>query len=134
MLLSSERRYYYFKNLSILNISNNDYTLFWDVRSSEHEKLWRYSNHKSPNSKDCSEFGSADPPISFYYQILRIGGPVLITIAADNCSWNKHVCFISSKLKKIVTITSERKLGVLIAIGASAEGGGGKVAIFFYLF
>ena len=29
----------------------------------------------SPNLKNCSENRSADPPILFYYSILRIGGP-----------------------------------------------------------
>ena len=44
------------------------------LRSSEHEKLWHYSNYKSPIFLNCSKVSSADPPISFYYQILRLGG------------------------------------------------------------
>ena len=31
------------------------------VKSSEHEKLWRYSNYNSPNFRDVYEVGSADP-------------------------------------------------------------------------
>ena len=42
-------------------------TCFEILKSSEHEKLWRYLNYKSPNFQDCSEAISADPPISFYY-------------------------------------------------------------------
>ena len=42
------------------------------LESSNNEKLWDYSNYKSPNFKDCSEVRSADPPILFYYLILRI--------------------------------------------------------------
>ena len=39
------------------------------LESSEHEKTLRYSNHKSPNFKDCFvRVRSADPPIS--YEIL----------------------------------------------------------------
>ena len=45
------------------------------LKSSEHEKSWRYSNSISPNFCDCSEIESVDPPISFYYWILRIEGP-----------------------------------------------------------
>ena len=45
------------------------------LKSSEHEKLWHYSYYESPNFKDCSEVRSSDPPILFYYKILKIGGP-----------------------------------------------------------
>ena len=38
-------RDYYSKNVSILDISSyNDWNLLWDVKTSEYEKLWRYSN------------------------------------------------------------------------------------------
>ena len=47
------------------------------LKSSEHEILGRSSNYKSPIFKDCSEVRSADPQMSFYYKILRIGGPEL---------------------------------------------------------
>ena len=40
-------------------------TCFEMLKSSEHEKLWRYSYNKFPNFYDCSEVRSADPPISF---------------------------------------------------------------------
>ena len=43
------------------------------LKSSEHKKLIRYSNDKYPNLKGCSNFRSVNPPISFYYQILRKG-------------------------------------------------------------
>ena len=48
------------------------------LKSSEHDKLWRYSNYKSPNFYNCCEVRSADPPILLHCQILRIGGPELI--------------------------------------------------------
>ena len=41
--------------------------------SPEHEKLWRYSNYESQIFS--SKVRSADPPISVFYLILRIGGP-----------------------------------------------------------
>ena len=44
------------------------------LKSSEHEKLGRYSNYKSFNSKDFSEVRSSESSISFYYQILIIRG------------------------------------------------------------
>ena len=50
-------------------------TCFEMLKSSEYEKLRRYSNYKSPIFLDCSEVRSAVPPISFYYKILRIGAP-----------------------------------------------------------
>ena len=50
-------------------------TYFGMLKSSEHEKLWHYSYYESQIFKDCSEVRSADPPILFYYKILRIGGP-----------------------------------------------------------
>ena len=31
------------------------------LESSEHEKLWLYSNYESPNFKDFSKVRSADP-------------------------------------------------------------------------
>ena len=46
------------------------------LKSSEHRKLSRYSNYDSPYLKDCSKVRSADPPILFFYSILRIGGLV----------------------------------------------------------
>ena len=45
------------------------------LKSSEHEKLGCHSNYKSPKFQDETEVNSAEPLISFYYQILRIGGP-----------------------------------------------------------
>ena len=45
------------------------------IKSSEHEKLGRFSNYESPNFIDCSEVRSADPTILFYYQILIRGRP-----------------------------------------------------------
>ena len=46
------------------------------LKSSEHEeKLWSFSNYKSPDSKDCSEVRSYDPAISFCYQFLGRGVP-----------------------------------------------------------
>ena len=44
------------------------------LKSSEHENFWRYSSYGAPNLKGCPEVRSADPPISFQYKILRIGG------------------------------------------------------------
>ena len=35
------------------------------LKSPEHKKLRGYLNYGSPNFKDCSEFKSADPLISF---------------------------------------------------------------------
>ena len=49
-------------------------TCFDMLKSSEHKKICRYLNYKSPNFYDCSEVRSAHPPISFYYNVLRIGG------------------------------------------------------------
>ena len=45
------------------------------LKSSEQEKLGCHSNYKSPKFQDQTEVNSVDPPIPFYYQILRIGGP-----------------------------------------------------------
>ena len=45
------------------------------LKSSEHEKSLRYLNYKSPNFQYCSEVKSADPPIDFSKNNLRIGGP-----------------------------------------------------------
>ena len=45
------------------------------LKSSEYVKLRRYSNYKSPNFLDCLGVRSADPPISFYNGIVRIGDP-----------------------------------------------------------
>ena len=44
-------------NLSILNILSYSMieTCFKLIKSSEHQKLWRYSSYKSPNILDCSE-------------------------------------------------------------------------------
>ena len=39
----------------------------------------------------CSEVWSADPPISFYYQILRIRGPVICTTHYLLC---EYVCVL----------------------------------------
>ena len=62
--------------LSIIDIfSYNDWSLVEMLKSSEHEKSWHYSNYKSPNFLDCSEVRTANPSISFYYKILRIGAP-----------------------------------------------------------
>ena len=46
-------------------------TCFEMLKSSEHEKLERYSNYKSSNFKDCSEVRSAVPPISFYFTYIE---------------------------------------------------------------
>ena len=43
---------------------------FENAKSSEHKKLKR-----APFKLDFSEAKSADPPIQFYYQTLRIRGP-----------------------------------------------------------
>ena len=46
------------------------------LKLTEHEKLWgTLFNLKSPNFKIVLKLGWADPPIIFYYQILRIDGP-----------------------------------------------------------
>ena len=66
----SERKDYYSKNLPILNTSSCSAvieTYFEILKSSEHHKLWRYSNYKSPTFYDCPEVRSADPPTSVYY-------------------------------------------------------------------
>ena len=51
---------------SILNISSYSGIETEMIKSSEHEKLGRYSNYKSLNFK-ISEVSSAYPPISFHY-------------------------------------------------------------------
>ena len=61
LLIKSDRKGYYSKNLSILNISLYIVvieTSFEMLKYSKHEKLWRYSNYSS-------EVRSADPPFSF---------------------------------------------------------------------
>ena len=60
------------------------------LNSSEHEKLWRYSSYESTKLKlkKWSEVRSADPPISFYYTILRIGGPTLSYVYLNTISEN----------------------------------------------
>ena len=42
-------------------------TCFEMLKSSEQEKLRRFSTYKSPNFYDCSEVFIAGPPISIYY-------------------------------------------------------------------
>ena len=59
------------------------------LNSSEHEKLSRYSSYESPKlKKKWSEVRLADPPISFYYTILRIGGPTLSYVYLNTMSEN----------------------------------------------
>ena len=61
-------------------------------KSSEHEKLLRYLNHGSPNlKKKKSEVKSADPPIQFYYEILRIGGPAIIHSHCIQSFWENKL-------------------------------------------
>ena len=56
-----ERRDYYSKNLSILNISSySDWKVLRD-----HKKLWHYSIYEFPNYKDWYEVRSADPQFNF---------------------------------------------------------------------
>ena len=65
--------------------NNSELNLFW-----ENDKLLRYSNFNSPNFKDCYEVRSADPSISLYFWILRIGGPansLLNQIFAEMIAW-----------------------------------------------
>ena len=45
------------------------------LKSSELKKLWHDSNYGSHNLKGCSEVRSAKTLISFYFSLLRIGGP-----------------------------------------------------------
>ena len=48
------------------------------LKSLEHKKLLHYSYYGAPNFKDYSEVWSADPPISYYYFFLRLGGPAFL--------------------------------------------------------
>ena len=67
-----ERKDYYSKNLSILNISSyNDWNLFCDAKILGTQEIMTLFN-ESPNFKDCSEIRSAK--FHFYYLIQRIRG------------------------------------------------------------
>ena len=67
--------YRYFYSESTFNISSySDWSLIWDAKIIEHEKLWCDSNYKSPNFYACFKVRSANP--QFYFTInyfLRIG-------------------------------------------------------------
>ena len=47
------------------------------LKSSEYKQLWSYSNSGSSNFKECSKDRIADPPIQFYFSILRIGALII---------------------------------------------------------
>ena len=64
--------------LIFLNISSyTDWNLFWDAKSSEHEKLLRYSSYKFPNFLDCSEVFYLVPQFQFIIHSLQTPSPLL---------------------------------------------------------
>ena len=67
-ILKSEALLMYFNREGITNIRIyqslfHHYTCYEMLKSSEHEKLRRYTNYEPQNLKDCSEVRLADPPI-----------------------------------------------------------------------
>ena len=63
-------------NLSKLNISSyRDLTLFWYSKILRTRKIIALFKLWRPQLQRWSGIRSADPPISFQYKILRIGGP-----------------------------------------------------------
>ena len=60
------------------------------LKSYEQEKLWRYSNYWSPNSKEFTEVISADPPFLFtIFSRIGLGGPGIRYQLPGRCDGSK---------------------------------------------
>ena len=81
------------------------------LKSSEHKKLWCYTNCGPPNLKDWFEVRSADPPIWMYYFPLRIGSPVCIHVKIIICQGSGYKGFTVDE-NIIATIKIRNDIGL----------------------